>query len=80
MILTYIFSGIHTEPPLEGKEELTQKDPQLGGVNMKEFISEQTLEGIRNLMIVLLCIAIVIGFILFLSDFRAEFIRSSRGL
>ena len=66
MILTYIFSGIHTEPPLEGKEELTQKDPQLGGVNMKEFISEQTLEGIRNLMIVLLCIAIVIGFILFL--------------
>lgn len=66
VILSYIFSGIHTNPPLEGKEELTQKDPQLGSSNMSQYIPEQTLDGIRNLMIILLCVAIVIGLILFL--------------
>ena len=66
MILSFIFSDIKTEPPVDGKEPLTQNDPQLGGANMSESISQETLDGIRNLMIVLLCIALVIGFILFL--------------
>lgn len=65
-ILSYIFSGIQTNPPIDGKEELTQKDPQLGGVNMNQVVSEQTLEGIRNLIIALLCVAIIIGLIIFL--------------
>ena len=65
MILGYIFSGIETQPPLEGKEELTQKDPQMGGVNMSDVIPEQTLDGIRNIMIAFLIVAIIIGFILF---------------
>ena len=66
LILTWIFSGIETKPPLSGKEEITQKDPQLGGTNMSEVIPQQNLDYIRNVMIVLLCIAIAIGFILFL--------------
>ena len=66
MLLSYIFAGIKTEPPIDGKEPLTQKEPELGGANMSEIISQETLDGIRNLMIVLLCIALVIGFILFL--------------
>ena len=66
MILSWIFSGIETYPPIEGKEEITQKDPQMGGANMSEVIPQQNLDYIRNVMIVLLCIAIAIGFILFL--------------
>ena len=66
VILGYIFSGIKTPVPPTQKEEFTQADPQLGGANMSEVIPEQTLENIRNLIIILLCIAIVIGFILFL--------------
>ena len=66
MILSYIFSGIKTEPPIDGKEPLTQNDPQLGGANMSESIPQETLDGIRDIMIVLLCVALVIGFILFL--------------
>ena len=65
-ILYYIFSGIKTNPPIDGKEEFTQGDPQLGGANMNQVISEQTLEGIRNLMIALFCVAIIIGLTLFL--------------
>lgn len=66
LVLSYIFSGIKTEAPVEGKEEFGQKDPQLGGANMSEMIPQQTLEEIRDIMILLLCIAIVIGFIFFL--------------
>lgn len=64
--LRYILSGIETKPPVEGNEELMEKDPQLGGASMSEVIPEQTLEDIRNLMIILFAIAIIIGFILFL--------------
>ena len=66
VILSWIFSGIDTKPPVAGKEEMTQSDPQMGGANMSEVIPEQTLEGLRNIIIFVLIITIVIGFILFL--------------
>lgn len=66
IILRFIFAGIETKPPIEGKEEFTQQAPQLGGANMSEMVPQETLDGIRDIIIVLFCIAIVIGFILFL--------------
>lgn len=66
VLLKYVFAGIDTAPPIEGKEELTQQDPQMGGANMESVIPEHTLEDLRGIMIFLLGTAIVIGFLLFL--------------
>ena len=66
VVLGYIFSGIDTKPPLTGKEEITQKDPQMGSSNMSEVIPIETLESIRNIIIVMLIVTIVIGLCLFI--------------
>lgn len=65
-VLRYVFAGIETPVQQPQKEELTQKDPQMGSANMGDAIPEQMLEDIRNLIIIFLCVAIIIGFILFL--------------
>lgn len=65
-VLRYIFSGLETPMQQPQKEELTQKDPQLGSANMSEAIPEQMLEDIRNLIIMFMIVAIIIGSILFL--------------
>lgn len=66
VILRYIFSGIETKPPLAGKEEITQKDPQMGSSNMSDVIPIETLESIRNIIIVMLIVTIIIGLCLFI--------------
>lgn len=66
VILGYIFSGIETKPPLTGKEEITQKDPQMGSSNMSEVIPIETLESIRNIIIVMLIVTIILGLCFFL--------------
>lgn len=66
VILGYIFSGIDTKPPLTGKEEMTQKDPQMGSSNMSEVIPIETLESIRNIIVVMLIVTIILGLCFFL--------------
>lgn len=66
VILRYIFSEIETKPPLAGKEEITQKDPQMGSSNMSDVIPIETLESIRNIIIVMLIVTIIIGLCLFI--------------
>lgn len=65
-VLRYIFAGIETTVQQPQKEELAQKDPQMGSVNMSDVIPEQMLENLRNLIIFFLCVAIIIGTIMFL--------------
>lgn len=66
VVLNYIFSGIETNPPLSGKEEMTQKDPQMGSSNMSEVIPIETLESIRNMILVMFIVTIIIGLCLLL--------------
>lgn len=66
VVLRFFFSGIHTQKPPAQREEMTPPDPQLGGANLEGYIAKDTLDDFRNAVIILLCIAIVIGFILFL--------------
>lgn len=66
VVLGYIFSGIDTKPPLTGKEEMTQKDPQMGSSNMSEVIPIETLEGLRNIVLVMFILTVVIGLCLFI--------------
>lgn len=66
MMLRFVFAGIETSPLPAQKEEMTPPDPQLGGANLEGYIAKDTLDDFRNAVIILLCIAIVIGFILFL--------------
>ena len=65
VILGYIFSGIETHPPTVGNGEITQPEPEMGEVNMSDVIPQHALDSIRNIMILLLGMALMIGFILF---------------
>ncbi|MBQ2901860.1 MAG: cell envelope integrity protein TolA [Agathobacter sp.] len=66
LFLRYVLSGIDTSMQKPQKEDLSQNDPQMGSADMTDVIPEQILDDIRNLIIFFLCVAIVIGLILFL--------------
>lgn len=64
--LRQIFAGIHTEKLPPQREEDIPPEQSFNDGDIRDYIPENTLDDLRNMVLVLLCIAFVIGFILFL--------------
>lgn len=65
-LLRSIFSRINTQKLPPQREEDIPPEPQINDGGISDYIPENTMDNFRNAVLILLCIAIIIGFILFL--------------